>query len=252
MPIDVSCLSCERKLRVADKHCGKKTKCPGCGEVLRIPNLKTSPPEVLEAIIDEEPQNPEPERVPCPVCREMIMRSAMRCRFCKSIVDPDGHVVWRDGKSLVINRNAELPPECIKTGEPATIRKKIQLSWNPSAMTILVIAGALLAHLLAIKATVEIPLAPSYIKQRRKRIAIAFLLGFGGFCLFMGALIADLRDPILGICVVVGLVTMLTGLIMGFIVSTIVTATKITDNYVWMKGAKPVFLDTLPEWHGMD
>mgnify|MGYP003877175791 CR=1 FL=1 len=37
MPIQVVCTGCKKTLRVADKHAGKRAKCPNCQQVIEIP-----------------------------------------------------------------------------------------------------------------------------------------------------------------------------------------------------------------------
>ena len=62
----------------------------------------------------------------------------------------------------------------------------------------------------------------------------------------------NLDDTLTGIIVLSCMVTMLSGIILAAVAGSLVTATKITDDYIWMKGAKPAFLDELPEWHGRE
>src|SRR4051812_25906062 len=37
MPIDVTCPTCGRTLRAADRQAGKRCKCPGCATLLTVP-----------------------------------------------------------------------------------------------------------------------------------------------------------------------------------------------------------------------
>lgn len=52
MPIDTTCPSCERILRVGDEHAGKQARCPVCNSLYDIPAAGTaqviSPPTVAE------------------------------------------------------------------------------------------------------------------------------------------------------------------------------------------------------------
>src|SRR3954468_19132818 len=41
--IPISCDGCGKNLKVKDEVAGKKVKCPGCGQVLRVPVLADSP-----------------------------------------------------------------------------------------------------------------------------------------------------------------------------------------------------------------
>jgi len=49
--IEIAC-DCGKRIRVKDEHAGKKGKCPGCGNVVRIPmsEAKPEPAAVLEPV----------------------------------------------------------------------------------------------------------------------------------------------------------------------------------------------------------
>jgi phage FluMu protein Com/uncharacterized membrane protein len=58
MPIEFRCTHCQRLLRTADNTAGKQTKCPECGQIVRIPSPATaaappqaasSPPPIVQA-----------------------------------------------------------------------------------------------------------------------------------------------------------------------------------------------------------
>jgi predicted RNA-binding Zn-ribbon protein involved in translation (DUF1610 family) len=80
---------------------GKRAKCPTCGGVIQIPQAEPAE-EILEAepdaagpytdddfAIEAPPARPEDaDRKPCPMCGEMIARSALKCRHCGEIFDP--------------------------------------------------------------------------------------------------------------------------------------------------------------------
>ncbi len=256
MPIELSCPSCERRLRVADEHAGRKTRCPACRDIVVIPQLAVELESLDDslAVEDDAALAAVPGRRACPACGELIMQTAVRCRFCRSPVDPDGHVVWRDGKILVMNRNAELPDRCIKTAEPAAVRKKIQLSWMPPGKQVLMVLliGALLAHLVSVKATVHIPLSRAWAKRRMKQLLLGSGMAIVAIVVMIGTLVAEPGDAIAGVVVLSSIVVILAGIIVAVMAGSIVTLTRITDSYIWLKGAKPVFLDTLPEWHGIE
>jgi hypothetical protein len=106
MAISFSCPTCDRKLKAPDNAAGKSSKCPGCGSPVTCPEL------VYEAeLIAETPEGPDPfgglgadqaydvvpepvaapaaeARRPCPMCGEMIVATAAKCRFCGEIFDP--------------------------------------------------------------------------------------------------------------------------------------------------------------------
>src|SRR5262245_21392399 len=110
MPISFSCPQCGKKLKAPDHAVGKKSKCPGCGTPVTCPEpifdaeLVEAPPLVPgggDPYADLDPDQPyavvEPppgpasapeSRRPCPMCGEMILTTAAKCRYCGEIFDP--------------------------------------------------------------------------------------------------------------------------------------------------------------------
>jgi len=62
MPIPVSCPSCATKLRAPDDLAGKKTKCPGCGQLFQVPAQGDK--ESVEMIAAEALGIPDPSLNP--------------------------------------------------------------------------------------------------------------------------------------------------------------------------------------------
>lgn len=107
MAIQVTCPGCGTTLKTSEAHAGKKAKCPKCGGIIDIPALAPPPANDDEYELEAEPAmrgfsddelSPGPaqatptadagERRPCPACGEMIMRDAVKCRYCGEIFDP--------------------------------------------------------------------------------------------------------------------------------------------------------------------
>lgn len=113
MPISVSCPECGKGLKAPDALAGKKAKCPGCGAVVPIPmavvdaEVVDDEPPPLPSKSKTSPKRPAPvedeyddpfddlddgeanvsggsteKRKPCPMCGEMILAAAAKCRFC--------------------------------------------------------------------------------------------------------------------------------------------------------------------------
>ncbi len=118
MPISVKCSDCGKSLKAPDALAGKKAKCPDCGATVPIPKetldaeeisdepatkplskskVKSKPAdEEYESDFDgdedeqaDEPADQSTKRKPCPMCGEMIVASAAKCRFCGETLDPE-------------------------------------------------------------------------------------------------------------------------------------------------------------------
>lgn len=107
MPIRLTCGQCGRTLSVPDAAAGKRARCPICDNIVPIPAADVRDAEEIGAeeiaaeashgdtyglASDNEPQPPrpsadEPPRRPCPICGEMIVVGAAKCRFCNAIFD---------------------------------------------------------------------------------------------------------------------------------------------------------------------
>jgi hypothetical protein len=119
MPISFSCHQCGRNLKAPESAAGKSTKCPGCAATV------TCPDAVYDAELLEAPSSgadaygvanrdldgayavagspvgaavaPDARR-PCPMCGEMIIATAAKCRFCGEVFDATLKKVGPGGK----------------------------------------------------------------------------------------------------------------------------------------------------------
>lgn len=99
MTIEFNCPHCDKLLKTSDDKAGRQAKCPGCGELIDVPNAGKLPePKLLdaeevdeseleEADVDDEPSD---EMKFCPMCGETIRAAAVRCRFCGEVLDKSG------------------------------------------------------------------------------------------------------------------------------------------------------------------
>lgn len=104
MSIEVSCQSCGKVLRAKDSAAGKTAKCPDCGNAIQIPEAVYDAEEEdwgSESYDDEyddaygyddydvsgAPADVDANRKPCPMCGEMIVTGAAKCRYCGEVFD---------------------------------------------------------------------------------------------------------------------------------------------------------------------
>lgn len=149
--------------------------------------------------------------------------------------------VWNDDGLLVIHSDAELPPYCLRSGEPTDERIFIEAGWLYRSFTI-----RLRAKVLAV------PLAkPWRVKWAKWLLALWVLLG--------GSIIAGMFD-ILGDRAWSGILVVEA----VFVITTITLVWWFRDDirpliwvrsegqYRWLKGAGPEFLKRLPQWPPTD
>jgi predicted RNA-binding Zn-ribbon protein involved in translation (DUF1610 family) len=112
MSITFQCSRCGKKLKAPDSAVGKASACPGCGtsvtcpqpvydaeavETRRNPRKPAGADPFAELDADKpyelitplsQSAAPTESRRPCPMCGEMIMASAAKCRYCNEVFDP--------------------------------------------------------------------------------------------------------------------------------------------------------------------
>jgi len=90
MKITITCPGCGRVLHTDSAYAGKKSRCPQCNEAIWVPRV--GEPAASEP--DDQPADRGAEaatdRVPCPICAELIMADAAKCRFCGHVLKPSG------------------------------------------------------------------------------------------------------------------------------------------------------------------
>jgi DNA-directed RNA polymerase subunit RPC12/RpoP len=99
MPIQFECSACGKKIKAPDENVGKKARCPYCKSVIIVPQgvydaEEVTAPTAAESEgygVQEAPAPPPPreDRQPCPMCGEMILADAVKCRYCGEIFDED-------------------------------------------------------------------------------------------------------------------------------------------------------------------
>lgn len=227
-------------------------------------------PEILDLadiVEDDEPPShsqtapADSGYVACPMCDEKIRKAAKVCRFCGERLDrADLFGVWRDGKRLVMSKNADLPYRCVKTNEPAETLLRRKLSWHSPLVFLSIFAGLLIYVVLALvtskKADIRVPITHRIVNRRTLAIAAGWLSGLGGLTVIILAciLLSDSQDPMwrsaLPIIIIGGILFILVSAIVSAMIASIVRPTRITDSHVWLKGVHPDYLGDLPQWPG--
>jgi predicted RNA-binding Zn-ribbon protein involved in translation (DUF1610 family) len=112
MAISFQCPKCGKKLKAPESAAGKSSPCPGCGTTVTCPE-PVYDAEVVDmtleqpgkpagvdpygdlddgkayGVVDPGPAAPAPDgRRPCPMCGEMIVANAAKCRYCGEVFDP--------------------------------------------------------------------------------------------------------------------------------------------------------------------
>ena len=149
---------------------------------------------------------------------------------------------WRDGKRVVMDRNAVLPDRCFKCDEPANgYRRATTVTHVPTATEMMV--GAI-AYAFAKRAPIEIGLCERHRRSRAITVAlVSIVVLLTSLYVFTQVRATELVLPLLATA---GLIGGVVGLLYAAVGFKLVRATKITETHVWLKGAGEAFLASLP------
>jgi hypothetical protein len=160
-----------------------------------------------------------------------------------------GGGVWNYGGLLVMHKQAQLPPQCIKCCAPAggpPLKRK--LTWHPGWVYLLILPGLLIYAIVALsiqeKATIYVSLCEKHRASRRMNLLIAWGIFIASIACFFGA--ANTRGDLPGYLAGAGTLGILISLIYALYNSRVVTPFKIDPQYVYLKGICPQFVNQFP------
>jgi hypothetical protein len=162
--------------------------------------------------------------------------------------------LWREGNVLVMHKLAPLPDICLKSNQPAVGRLKRNLSWHHPAIALTILLGLLVYVVLAIvltkRATIHIALTDEWLARRHRRMIFAWVTGLICLALLVGGIVlaAQTNDGSYIFLTLIGFIGGLVVLIAGQSALAMVSPKRMTDEYIWLKGVHPDFLDRLEVW----
>jgi hypothetical protein len=209
---------------------------------------------------------PQIETMSCAECqrpfkKEDLLRfeNLFVCATCKPIffqklqegITPGGNAAfWRSGKHLVLRKDATLPARCVKCDADAPGEKlPRKLFWHHPAWYLLILPGlliyAIIATIVGKRARIQIGVCSLHRQKRKRNLLIAWGL-------FLSSILCFILGGIYGIGWVIGLgiVAAIASPIYGMVTCSMVTPKKIDDQFVWLNGVSPKFLETLTEFPG--
>lgn len=157
--------------------------------------------------------------------------------------------VWRRGQLLVMAHNATLPRRCVKCNAPVQeLNRRRTLAWHHPALILLLIIGILIYVIVALiltkKAKIQFGLCTRHVRKRRIAMTIAWLMMFVTVGLFGAAL--QQASAGVGIATAVMFLVMLLFIAAGI---PRISAHRITNEFIWIKGVNRRFLACLPRWN---
>ena len=164
-----------------------------------------------------------------------------------TLVDHSQTACWRHNKIMIIEREGEFPPRCIKcntevdqAGIPVTVY------WHHWAIYLLLIISAPIYVIVALIVRKSVKVRPFMCAAHRRKRNIGRVILYCTLLVFLGVFFASFNNmPAL---LAFAILLLLVGLVVGRFMSRTVYAQKIDDHYLQLKGCDASFLDSLPEF----
>jgi hypothetical protein len=160
--------------------------------------------------------------------------------------------LWRQGNILVMHKLAPLPDICLKSNQPATRRLKRNLSWHHPliflTIFIHIFVYVIIALILRKTATIQIGLTDEWFARRRQRMLIAWGIALLSVLLFVAGLMLIEQVEWAPVLCIISPLLAIGAAIYGLVACRLVWPKKMTDEYIWLKGVHPEFLNRLEPW----
>jgi hypothetical protein len=160
--------------------------------------------------------------------------------------------LWRQGNLLVMHKEAPLPLICVKSNQPATGRLKRSLAWHHPALYLIILLNWLIYIVVALivrkTAMIQIALSDEWIARRKRRMVFAWSAILLCVVLFVMSLFLLDSSGLAPVVLLVSIVGCLAAMGYGLVACRLVSARRMTDTYIWLKGVHPDFLDRLEPW----
>lgn len=160
----------------------------------------------------------------------------------------DTHLLWRNGKVLVLSRQGDLPDRCVKCNEPAEAPTKTRkLYWHHPGFYAFLLINIFLYAIVAAFARKRVDVSPGLCNAHKRKRTRGIIIGWSGFILGFMAFVATIShdQPLLALLI---LCAFFATTIIGMLMSRIVYAKRIDDRYILLKGCGEEFLAAIPEY----
>jgi hypothetical protein len=158
--------------------------------------------------------------------------------------------LWRQGRTLVMRRDAGLPDRCVKCNAPVNGAKLPRnLYWHHPGLYLLIFLNLLIYVIVALimrqRAKISVGLCEKHRSIRVKAISAAWTLALLGVGLLVWGIVIENGWLMVG-----GVISQVAGIIYGVVRARTVTPRRIDKEHIWLNGVCAEYLENLPDWNG--
>lgn len=171
-------------------------------------------------------------------------------------VEPLANAAWRRAGQLIVPVRSQLPPVCVKCNAPEAKRYTNDVYWHEPWVYVLILPGILIYAIVSLairkKATYECGLCTTHARRRLRHILVIWIfVGFGALIAVLGGMAAadvfGRENDQFALLIPGGLFVIVGAGVYAVMALPILRPKKIDDQYAYLTGAHPSFLDQLPE-----